>query len=280
MRRFWMIALTPALVAGAVHAQQAANSADTDNFSVQAPVKKIIPPKMLNQQLIHLSLPEYPDAEFTEEARAKKVNGRCLISFTVDVNGMPQEIKPVRCSDFSFAKSSVASVAKYRFKPATTEDGDPVDYHESVEIDYILRDGSCQKGSGWRAGDCPDPVAPIRHVFSAPPGVTSSDPGTDGVYPLTESVTPPTITGFSDEGYGVAAFNSPEGNGSCDIVLTISATGKASDPQVTYCERPALEKLAVQALLKSHYNPGKVNGKAVPIRASVHLEYSDDNPKY
>ena len=143
-----MIALTLALVAGAVHAQQAANSADTDNFSVQAPVKKIIPPKMLNQQLIHLSLPEYPDAEFTEEARAKRVNGRCLISFTVDVNGMPQEIKPVRCSDFSFAKSSVASVAKYRFKPATTEDGDPVDYHESVEIDYILRDGSCQKGSG------------------------------------------------------------------------------------------------------------------------------------
>ena len=221
MQRFWMIALTLALVAGSVYAQQAANSADIDNSNVQAPEKKIIPPKMLNQQPIHFSSSETADAEFTEEARAKKINGRCLISFTVDVNGMPQEIKPVRCSDFSFAKSSVASVAKYRFKPATTEDGDPVVYHDSVVINY------------YREG-CFDPVPPIRHVFSTPPGVTSSDPGADGVYPLTKSVTPPAITRFSDEGYGVAAFNSPEGNGSCDIVLTISATGKASDPQVTY----------------------------------------------
>jgi Gram-negative bacterial TonB protein C-terminal len=266
MRQFLMIALALALAAGSVHAQQAANSADVDNSSVQTIVKKIIPPKMLNQQPIHISSPDIADTEFAEEARANRINGKCLISFTVDVNGMPQEVKPVRCSDPSFAKSSVATVAKYRFKPATTEDGDPVVYHESVVINY------------YREG-CFDPAAPIRHVFSTPPGVISSDPGADGVYPLTRSVTPPAITRFSDEGYGVAAFNSPEGNGSCDIVLTISATGNASDPQVTHCERPDLEKLAVQSLLKSQYKPGKVNGKAVPVRASIHLEYADIPPK-
>lgn len=266
MRQVSMIALTLVLVAGAVHAQQAENSADIDDSSVQEPEMKVIPPKMLNQQLIHLSLPEYPDAEFTEEARAKKTNGQCLISFTVDVNGMPQEIKPVRCSDPSFAKNSVAKVAKYRFKPATTEDGAPVVYHDSVVINYYRP-------------DCFDPVAPIRHVFSAPPGVTSSDPGADGVYSLTDLAAPPTMTKFIDDGYGVAAFNSPEGNGSCDIVLTISATGKASDPQVTHCERPELEKLAVQSLLKSKYKPGLVKGKAVAMRASIHLEYADDPNK-
>jgi hypothetical protein len=276
MRKVLMIALTLALVAGAVHAQQAKNSADidspsvqdTDNPSDQEPEMKIIPPKMLNQQPIHLSLPEYPDEVFTEELRAKKINGRCLISFTVGVNGMPQEIKPVHCSDPSFAKSSVASVAKYRFKPATTEDGDPVDYHESVMINYNVREGNGLK-------DSPDPVAPIRHVFSAPPGVTSSGPGADGVYPLTDLAAPPAMTKFIDDGYGSAAFNSPQGNGFCDIVLTISATGKASDPQVTHCERPELEKLAVQSLLKSKYKPGLAKGKAVAVRASIHLEYAD-----
>jgi hypothetical protein len=261
-----MIALTLVLAAGAAYAQQAAESEDIDNTSVQTVVIKIIPPKMLNQQQIHLFRPEFADAEYSEEARAKKINGRCLISFTVDVNGMPQEIKPVRCSDPSFAKSSVASVAKYRFKPATTEDGAPVDYHESIEIDYVMKDYS-------------DPVAPIRHVFSEPPGVTSSDPGADGVYPLTDLAAPPTMTRFIDDGYGAAAFNSPQGNGSCDIVLTISATGKAYDPQVTRCERPELEKTAVQSLLNSHYKSGFVKGRAVAMRASVHLEYADVPPK-
>ena len=161
-----------------------------------------------------------------------------------------------------FANSSLATVAKYRFKPATTEDGDSVEYHLSVEIDY-RRDGYF------------DPPAPIRHAFSAPPGCTSSDPGADGVYPLTNLAVPPTLTRFIDDRYGTAAFNSPEGNGSCDVVLTIGTTGKPSDPHLIHCERPDLEKLAVQSLLKSHYKPSNVNGKAVAIRASIHLEYDD-----
>jgi hypothetical protein len=82
------------------------------------------------------------------------------------------------------------------------------------------------------------------------------------------------MTSFVDEGYGDNAFMDA-GKSACDIVLTISDKGKPSDPQVIHCERPALEKLAVQSLLKSHYKPGKMNGKAVPIRASVHLEYAD-----
>jgi hypothetical protein len=262
MRLFSIILLTLGFVAVHGYAQQTANSADVDNSSVQAPEKKTIPPKMLNQQLIHFSNPQTRDAEFSAEARAKGINGRCLISFTVDVKGMPQAIKPVRCSDPAFGSSSLATVAKYRFKPATTEDGDPVEYHLSIEIDY-RRDGNF------------DPVAPIRHAFSAPPGIASSGPGADGVYPLTNSAAPPTMTRFIDDGYGTAAFNSPEGNGSCDVVLTISTKGNASDPHVIHCERPALEELAVQSLLKSHYKPGSVNGKAVAMRASIHLEYAD-----
>ena len=79
---------------------------------------------------------------------------------------------------------------------------------------------------------------------------------------------------FFDEGYGNTAFGSV-GNNPCDIVLTISAKGKASDPVVTHCERPTLEKPAVESLLKSKYKPGSVNRKEVPIRASIHLEYGD-----
>ena len=84
---------------------------------------------------------------------------------------------------------------------------------------------------------------------------------------------------FTDEGYGEAAFPL-KGNGACDIVLTINAKGKASDPVVTHCDRPALEKPAIESLLKSHYKPGQVNGKAVAIRTSIHLELADLSPEY
>jgi hypothetical protein len=97
------------------------------------------------------------------------------------------------------------------------------------------------------------------------------------VYPLTKLCTPPAIIKFSDKGYGSTASFSP--TGACDIVLTISTKGKAADPQVTRCERPGLEKPAVESLLKSEYTPGMVNGKAVPMRVSVHLEYGDDAAK-
>jgi len=48
---------------------------------------------------------------------------------------------------------------------------------------------------------------------------------------------------------------------------------------VTNCVRPALEKPAIESLLKSKYKPGMVNGNAVPMRASIHLEYGGDTPK-
>ena len=61
----------------------------------------------------------------------------------------------------------------------------------------------------------------------------------------------------------------------CDVLLTISEKGKASEPKVAHCNRPELEKPAVESLLKSDYKPGMVNGKAVPMRGSIHLNYGD-----
>ncbi|MGP8174343.1 MAG: hypothetical protein ACLP7O_07325 [Terracidiphilus sp.] len=35
---------------------------------------------------------------------------------------------------------------------------------------------------------------------------------------------------------------------------------------------------AAQSLLKSHYKPGSVNGKAVPMQVSIHLEHAGFPP--
>jgi TonB family protein len=252
-----MVGLLLAMSAGFVHAQQTAQPTDADAPmpSNQFSSKKINPPYPLNQA----------DAEFSAEARAKGINGRCLISVTVGVNGLPQEVKLVHCTNPIFENSSLSAASKYRFRAATTKDGKPVSSTISVEISYRLNNSNN-----------PIPI-PVRWGFGSPPGITTVDPGVDGVYPLTRKAVPPTITRFFDSGYGNAAFLSPKGNGACNIVLTISTKGKATDPKITDCVRPALEKPAVESLLKSKYTPGSMNGALVPMRVSIHLEYGDSS---
>jgi len=254
MWRLWLSALSLALISRIGYTQQSAQQADAGPSAPIVDVKTITPPKPINNV----------DAEFSDEARRKRINGMCLVTLIVDANGMPQNPKVVRCSDPVFEQSSLDAVLKYRFKPATRLDGAPLPVMISVEVNYNLSGVS----GPWKL---------IRYAFRTPPGDASVSPGADGVYPLTKDVTPPTLSKFSDEGYRTAAFPFAE-KGACDVVLTISAIGKPSDPEAVHCETPSLEKSAVQSLLKSHYKPGTVNGKAVPVRAIIHLEPAGSAP--
>lgn len=200
------------------------------------------------------------NTEFSPEAREKQINGRCAVSLVVDEQGNPQNIQIIRCTDPAFAQSTLSAVGKYRFWPATKA-GKPVAANISVETNF------------WRDG-ARDPELPIRYGFSSPPGYISPAPDADGVYPLTKMVVPPTMEHFSDEEYGNAAFPM-NGSGACDVVLTIDANGKPSNAQTPHCEKAVLELPAARSLLKSRYKPGSVNGKAVPVRVSVHLELGE-----
>jgi TonB family protein len=251
VQRIWRMGLLLALVAMSVNAQQAATLTDTPLSSKQLTDQKGILPKQINS----------PQAEYPDDARQRRINGRCVVWTTVDITGMPRDLKLAHCSDLSFARSSLDAATRYRFKPATTADGKPVTTRIFIEINYRIDGGS-------------SPVMPIRFSFSSPPGLSSSEPSSDGVYPLTKLATPPSMRSFSDENFSDLAFSSLS-NGICNIALTISEKGTPSDPQVIHCESPALEQPAIKSLLKSRYKPGKVNGKAVPMRTAILLELAD-----
>jgi hypothetical protein len=249
MRRSWLIALLLMLVTGIGNTQQSTQPEDAASSAPLVDVKTMIPPKVIN----HI------DMDFPDDARRRHINGVCSMTLIVDAHGMPQDPKVIYCSDPSFKQNSLDAVMKWRFEPATRLDGTPMSVTISVKPYYQMTGGR-------------DPKMPVRYAFRTPPDVASASPGADGVYPLTKDVTPPTMSKFSDGGYGVAAYMAAE-KSSCDVVLTISAKGKPSDPEVAHCLTPRLEKSAIQSLLDSHYKPGSLNGKAIPVRASIHLEY-------
>jgi len=246
-----MIALLLGLGAGFGRAQQTVQPADAPIPQAQWKEKGINPPVEINKV----------DPDFLDSVGTRHINYRCAASVTVDANGIPKNIQLIRCSDPLLVKGFMDWVAKFRYKPATTQEGKPVAVVSSESI-FVKYPGDIDPGNLFHYG------------FGTPPGTTYSGPDASGVYPLTKFATKPILIKFQDEGYGDVAFPFV-GSSPCDILLTINAKGNASDLQVIHCERPTLEKPAVDSLLKSKYKPGSVNGKAVAVRASIHIEYAD-----
>jgi hypothetical protein len=250
MRRIWIVALLSALAAGRGHTQELVVQTYEEKSSGDTADKVVSPPK-----LIHRVVPETPsDPE-------SPVDLRCAISIDIDAHGVPQGTRVIRCSDPKYALSCQKAAMQDRYQPAMDQAGKPVPL-TGVQ-DYTVH----------QPGARPLKTR-VRFAFASPPGTTSPNPDADGHYPYTKAVVSPTLKEFADMGFGDAAY-SFVGSSPCDVLLTINPEGKAVDPIVSHCSRPAMEKPAIESLINSRYKPGTFNGKAVPIRLQIHLEFEN-----
>ena len=224
------------------------------------------PASLPDSKLVHHPVPVYtPEAQLPEEARVQGKNGTCLVAVIIDANGNPVKPEIIHCTDTIFANNSLAAVARYKFKPAHTDDGKAVQVKITIEINFKTYD------SGGRT---PSPL--LRVAFNSPPATISTAPDADGVYPITKKFLAPNslpeLAEFKDEGFGRAADSLRPGV-ACDVILTIDAQGKPSNAMLTVCDNKSLARPAVKSLLKSKFKPAKLDGAAVAVRTSVHLVF-------
>jgi hypothetical protein len=92
----------------------------------------------------------------------------------------------------------------------------------SIEINF--RFGDALSGSS-------EPPAQLRYAFSSPPGITSLEPDSEGVYPLSKRLEMPKISEFVSKGFAAAAMFTPDGT-ACRLLLTIDSKGKPSNAQI------------------------------------------------
>lgn len=78
------------------------------------------------------------EAEFSDYARRKGIDGVCIISAIVDVNGLPQQVHVVRSLEPSLDRNAVDAVKQYLFKPAMKDGVTPVPVMITIEVDYRL----------------------------------------------------------------------------------------------------------------------------------------------
>jgi len=79
-----------------------------------------------------------PEAEFSNYARKKKIQGECLVTLVVDAQGMPQNPRVVRSIETSLDKKALEAVARYRFKPAMKDGLEPVPILITIAVNFRL----------------------------------------------------------------------------------------------------------------------------------------------
>jgi len=78
-----------------------------------------------------------PVAEFSEDARRAKKQGECMVTVTVDRNGMTRNPKVVRPLGMGLDEKAVEAVRRYRFTPAM-RNGEPVMVLITVAVNFRL----------------------------------------------------------------------------------------------------------------------------------------------
>jgi TonB family protein len=82
-------------------------------------------------------LSKAPDPEYTEPARALRLQGTSVLWFVLDENGIPSRIRIVRPLGVGLDDRAVEAVRTWKFNPATL-DGHPVPVQVNVEVNFRL----------------------------------------------------------------------------------------------------------------------------------------------
>jgi TonB family protein len=78
------------------------------------------------------------EPEYTSEARKARLEETVLISTVIDETGRPTQLKVLKGLGMGLDGQALASVSKYKFKPAT-RDGNPVAIQVQVEVNFRLQ---------------------------------------------------------------------------------------------------------------------------------------------
>ena len=77
------------------------------------------------------------DPQYSEEARAEKFQGVCIVGLTVDTHGGPQDVHVVRALGKGLDQKAIEAVQQYRFKPAVYE-GRAVPVQMNIEVQFKI----------------------------------------------------------------------------------------------------------------------------------------------
>jgi TonB family protein len=268
------------LAAGISGGQQISSSASDPSKDAQsAPVKVYGAGSVATApELLPPSLTPFP----TEKCK-KKVDGKVVLSVTVDAAGQPRNLMFIHPLGTDLDRFALRIVAADRFKPGT-RNGIPIAVVESVEVSLQTCPEQTEDNSGKEAytlrlrsqpaqkfGNLPQPsVDAVLTSWSNLQGDTSSR--TSPTNHVGGAVTAPVpLT-------SPAATYTPEArkakiNGKCLIALIVDEQGMPQNVQVERSLDPGLDQNAMDAVNRYRFKPAMRSGEPVPVRITVEVKF-------
>lgn len=79
-----------------------------------------------------------PDPEYTENARANRVQGVVIVGAVINERGQPEILKLIQPLERSLDAQALSSISRWKFRPAV-KDAKPVPCRITIEIDFHLK---------------------------------------------------------------------------------------------------------------------------------------------
>jgi TonB family protein len=193
-----------------------------------------------------------PSPDYPYEAREKKIGGRCLVSFTVDADGIPRNVRVVNGLEPSLDANAVQTIETWRFKPAIRDGKTPVPFDLTAEVSFRLF--NTQKSGSVIA----IPARPDE------PGTLLSYDGSRVIPPIAIKAIAPKYP-FMDRVRRIS--------GDCTLGMIVDSEGVPRNVHVVKSVDPRLDESAVKAVMKWRYKPALKDGVPVPSEMIVIVKF-------
>jgi len=186
--------------------------------------------------------------EYSEQARAAKLNGIVTLTLWVDEHGNPTHVRVLRGVGMGLDEKAVEAVKQYKFKPAM-EDGKPVLVELNVQVDFQIFDGP--KAQMRPADFDPASAAPQQ----AAGGVTRPV--------LIHQVFPEfTEQARKDKVSGIVTVN-----------FLVDENGNPTHVRVMHGLGDGLDMEAIAAVKQYKFKPAMRDGKPVPFELNTEVNF-------
>jgi TonB family protein len=141
MQRILFVLLTAMLMTGAAPRCAALDGAtqSANQGADQSKAKAVDQAVAITDDITPPRLSEVVSADYTAEAKKKKIQGAVTIAIVIDKKGDVIDAKVVKGLGYGLDENAILAVREWKYKPAE-KDGEPVAVKMEVTVDFFLRD--------------------------------------------------------------------------------------------------------------------------------------------
>lgn len=203
--------------------------------------------------------------QYTPDAMRARVQGVVTLECVVRPDGSVGEARVTKALNPGLDEEAIKAVRQWRFKPGL-KDGKAVPVRITLEMTFTLRDTPAAGGATKPPSFSVPPVAP---------GDTGakSQPEAPLVYKPGQGVTAPVLLKEVKPRYTVEA-KAAKIQGTVLLECVVQPDGTIGNVEVTKPLDDGLDEEAIRAVRQWRFEPGKKDGKPVPVRITLEMTFT------